>query len=99
MNVLIVNQSVTSKPLLNILAVKVHLRGQLGERPVREIFYRLFYSEGFQGFAQLIELICLLQSNFFTGKTPVRQEGNVSFLNQTGQCFTHGSSAYTEALA
>ena len=50
--------------------------------PPSMIFYSLFYGEGFQGLAQLVELIRLLQSNFFTGKTPVRQQGDVSFLTK-----------------
>lgn len=98
MNVLIVNQPVASKSFSDILAVKIYLHRQLGECRLSKIFYSLFYREGFQGFAQLIELGRLLQSNFFTGKTPVRQEGDVSLLHQTGQRFTHGSSTHTEAL-
>ena len=98
MNVLIVNQPVARESLLDILAVKIYLCRQLGESRLRKIFYSLLYGEGFLGFAQLIELVRLLQSNFFTGKTPVRQEGDISFLNQTGQRFTHGSSTHTEAL-
>ena len=98
-NVLVVNQPVASKSFLDILPVSIYLPRQPGECRLGKIFNSLFYGEGFQGLAQLIELIRLLQSNFFTGKTPVRQEGDLSFLSQTGQRFTHGSSTHTEALA
>ena len=84
MNILIVNQPVAGKAFLHVVPVRIHLPRKLGERGIGEILDRFFYSEGFQGFAQFVELFGLLQSNFFAGKTPIRQKGDVSFLNQVG---------------
>jgi hypothetical protein len=98
MNVLIVHESVPREALLHILPVQIHLGRKLRQPRVGEILDGLFDGESFQGFAQFIKLIRLLQSNFFTGKTPIRQEGDIPLLSQSGQCFANRRSTHTEAL-
>ena len=58
-----------------------------------------FDGERFQRFAQFVKLLGLLQSNFFAGKTAVRQKGDVAFLHESGERFAHRSAAHTEAFA
>jgi hypothetical protein len=40
-----------------------------------------------------------LQSNFFAGKTAIRQKGYVPFLDEPSERFTHGSATDTETVA
>src|SRR5215470_11591513 len=98
MNVLIINQSLARKAFAHVFAVKVHLARELIEARVGHIFDRAFYAKRLQRFAQVIKLLSLLQSNFFTCKTAIRQEGNVAFLYQASERFAHRRSAYTEPL-
>jgi hypothetical protein len=49
-------------------------------------------------FTEIVELLRLLQSNFFAGKNAIRQKGDITFLHETGQSFSERSSAATEAF-
>lgn len=51
MNVLIVNQPLAGKALLDVPPIQIYLRRQLGECRSRQIFYSFFHGKGFQRFA------------------------------------------------
>src|SRR5712692_1600499 len=99
MEVLIVDQALAGKTLAHVLAVQIHLARELIQTGGGQIFNGFFYAKCLQGFAQVIKLFGLLQSNFFTGKTAIRQERNIPFLDQTSERFAHRSSTYAEPLA
>src|SRR5581483_11983741 len=98
-HVLIEDQPLAGEAVLHVAAVGIHLVAQARERGIGEIGDGLFDRERFERFAQLVKLLGLLHSNFFAGKTAVRKKGDVSFLNQSRQCFAHRSAAHAEAFA
>ena len=98
-DLLIINQSLPRKPFLHVGAIHLHLFGDAVERRIRQFLHGFFNAKRLQSLSDVIELFGLLQSNFSTGKTAVRQKGDLPFLNQSGQSFADRSSAHAKALA
>ena len=97
--VLVVDQALAREASLDVRAVTMHLSGQFIEGVVAHVFDRFFNRESLQGFTHIVQLFRLLQSNFFAGKTAIRQKRYVTFLHKPSKRFAHGSATDAETVA
>src|ERR687892_859143 len=99
MDVLVINESLPGESFLHVFAIAIHLLGKLNEYTMGQILDGSFYGEGLQRFTEIVKLFRLLQSNFFAGKTAIRQKGDITFLHETGQGFSDRRPADAQTFA